>query len=313
MQSHWEKFQESYNSADEAAKSFIDTACITNYVLSFKKDKFLTTDLIFGCNLKILNSITDKELLNYFNLDIVNKEEVLKIVNEGSCLFLSEEDYKELGHANINPKLRQDTINTNTESVKYFTSDKSKIKLLTFGLKNNLFEKLHLKKFLILINDVILGFFKLEDTIPLLQQELELDLATAEKLGVEVLEFLAPLSDPTWQPPADENTENNEFSEPSANELSSVTLSAPEALTQLEEPSHHEPTAIPEIRTMAVDMAYERSPDRSTFNAAADFEEPAYVSTQPIIERKVVDVPSYSSPQYQSPKTDVPATDSRWN
>lgn len=161
------------------------------------------------------------------------------------------------------------------------------------------------KTFAVTIGDIILGFYKAEDTIPLLQQELELDQATADKLGSEVLDFLAPLSDPTWQPPTEEGIES---SDPSINVSSTVTLPVSQSLVQIEEP-----TAIPEIRTMAADMAIERSPARSTFNAAAEIDEPIYVSNQPILEKKVIDVPSYSTPHRPSPQPDAPATDSRWN
>ena len=192
------------------------------------------------------------------------------------------------------------------------SSNMSGENLSNLAIQYDLSDRSKYREFTILIGDIILGFYNKEDTVALLQQELGLDHATAERLGADVLEFLAPLSDPTWQPPTDEDGEKTENSGPTSHELSPVTLSAPVALAQIEE-TGHEPSTIPEIRTMAGDMAYERSPDRSTFNAAADFEEPAYVSTQPTIEKKVMDVPSYSSPPYQSPKPDTPNTDARWN
>ena len=63
------------------------------------------------------------------------------------------------------------------------------------------------------VGDIILGFYKIEDTIPLLQQELDLDPNTAAALGAEVLAFLAPLSDPNWQPPEDESVEDEDMAE----------------------------------------------------------------------------------------------------
>ena len=171
------------------------------------------------------------------------------------------------------------------------------------------------KDFAITIGDLIFGFYKTVDLIPLLQQELELDQATAERLGADVLEFLAPLSNPAWQPPieADNDSKNADFSNQITNEVSPVTLSTPEVVAQIEEPRHHEPIAIPEIRTMAADMAIERSPARNTFNAAAEIDELVHVSNQPTLEKKIVDVPSYSSSQYPLPKPDASTTDSRWN
>jgi hypothetical protein len=69
-------------------------------------------------------------------------------------------------------------------------------------------EEYHMNKestvlFIQTVSHIILGFYKIEDTVPLLQQELSLDPKTAAHLGAEVLEFLAPLSDPNWQPPAE--------------------------------------------------------------------------------------------------------------
>ena len=71
---------------------------------------------------------------------------------------------------------------------------------------------------------------------------------------------------------------------------------------------------LPELRTMAADMAEERSPVRSTFNAAASIDEPVYISTQPTIEKKAPDAPSYSSPLYQTPKPNIeaPLEKPRW-
>jgi hypothetical protein len=74
-------------------------------------------------------------------------------------------------------------------------------------LKNGLPEETY-ATFVLTIGDVILGFYKIEDTVPLLQQELGLDPKTAALLGAEVLEFLAPLSDPTWQPPVEESEDD---------------------------------------------------------------------------------------------------------
>lgn len=65
------------------------------------------------------------------------------------------------------------------------------------------------KKFAITVGDIILGFYKIEDTVPLLQQELGIDPRTAALLGADVLDFLAPLSDPNWQPPVEETEQQD--------------------------------------------------------------------------------------------------------
>lgn len=52
-----------------------------------------------------------------------------------------------------------------------------------------------------LIGDLVLGFYKTTDTVPLLQQELSLEPRVAALLGVEVIEFITPLTNPNWQLP----------------------------------------------------------------------------------------------------------------
>lgn len=81
----------------------------------------------------------------------------------------------------------------------------SGLKLMTIAQKYDLHHDEIYKKFAITVGDIILGFYRIEDTVPLLQQELGLDPRTAALLGADVLDFLAPLSDPNWQPPADLN------------------------------------------------------------------------------------------------------------
>lgn len=164
------------------------------------------------------------------------------------------------------------------------------------------------KIFSITIGDIILGFYKIEDTIPLLKQELEIDEATAAKLGSEVLEFLKPLSDPNWQPPAEE----------SDRDLVTPIQDAPqeEGMSKINGrviKNSLETTVIPEIRTMASDMANERSPVRSTFNTVADLDEPVHVSSQPSLNHTAIDVPSYNTPAIHSPSALPPTEDSRWS
>lgn len=75
------------------------------------------------------------------------------------------------------------------------------------------------------IGDIILGFYRIEDTVPLLQQELGLDPRTAALLGADVLEFLAPLSDPNWQPPVEEE-ENSDDKETVDDEPTRVSINS---------------------------------------------------------------------------------------
>ena len=179
--------------------------------------------------------------------------------------------------------------------------------LLNIAEKYQLVSSFNYKKFALTVGDIVLGLYKIEDTVPLLQQELALDGKTATLLGADILDFLAPLSDPNWQPPIDEEENdilNNDvdFAEPD----DVLPLSSPLESTNTE--LNNEPQVIPKIRTMANDMAQGRSPVRTTFNAASDIEETVYVSSQPTLEKKVIDVPSYAIPTLQTP-----IEDSRWN
>ncbi len=81
-----------------------------------------------------------------------------------------------------------------------YSHPESGVRLRNFAEKYSLTE--NYTQFVNTVGDIILGFYKIEDTVPLLQQELGLDPKTAALLGAEVLEFLAPLSYPSWQPPA---------------------------------------------------------------------------------------------------------------
>lgn len=160
-------------------------------------------------------------------------------------------------------------------------------------------------KFAITIGDIILGFYKIEDTVPLLQQELGIDAKTAALLGADVLDFLAPLSDPNWQPPAE------------TDEAENITIPENQVVVTNQYAINPEPvvsTILPELRTMAADMEEGRSPVRSTFNAASAVDEPVYVSTQPTIEKPAPPAPSYAAPLYQPPKpnVDAPLEKPRW-
>jgi hypothetical protein len=94
---------------------------------------------------------------------------------------------------------------------RFFYSDVSSgEKLFSIAQKYDLHNDEAYKKFAITVGDIILGFYRIEDTVPLLQQELGISPMVAARLGVDVLDFLAPLSDPNWQPPADFMNEEEE-------------------------------------------------------------------------------------------------------
>lgn len=182
--------------------------------------------------------------------------------------------------------------------------------LLTIANKYQLNDISEYKKFAISIGDIILGFYKIEDTVPLLQQELGLDAKTAALLGADVLDFLAPLSDPNWKPPVEDEDGDLEDVESATSDLSKMEIIPETTSPQIEPPS----TIIPQLRTMAADMVEVRSPVRSSFNAGIMLDEPTYTSTQPTLERKATEAPSYTAPLYEPPKpnVDAPLEKPRW-
>lgn len=188
-------------------------------------------------------------------------------------------------------------------------------------------------KFAITVGDIILGFYKIEDTVPLLQQELGLDPKTAALLGAEVLEFLAPLSDPNWQPPveADENEVAGESETVQEALVSRIPVKAPAPVTETSSAVIQAPTeavvstiaAQAPIQTFASDMAavrngtpahttvpaYEPTP---TYSATP---EPVYQSTQPAARPNLGNIPSYATPSAPAmPPPTPPAPDRpRWS
>ena len=173
------------------------------------------------------------------------------------------------------------------------------------------------KKFALTIGDIILGFYKIEDTVPLLQQELELDAKTAALLGADVLDFLAPLSDPNWQPPAEvedtqvempnDTTYQDESGEKLANPSIDTLTESPVLVTNLQPtpnfviPSNLQAGRVtplvavaPEIHTMASDATLARSPERSAY-APVVVDEVVHTSNQPEVRQTLSDLPAYTS------------------
>lgn len=57
------------------------------------------------------------------------------------------------------------------------------------------------KMFSLIVGDVVLGFYKSSDLPAIFARELGLVSETANSVARDLLDFLAPLSDETWQPP----------------------------------------------------------------------------------------------------------------
>ena len=161
-----------------------------------------------------------------------------------------------------------------------------------------------------LLGDIILGFYKIEDTVPLLQQELGIDAKTAALLGVDVLDFLAPLSDPNFIAPAEpDDTEDVEIYTDS---LKAVETPYQPEYFQVADPAPTPSittdailkfnaaraqllaeTSAPEMRTMASDMA--RSSEQTGYEPMTTVDEPTYTSQQPEVRTPLSGLPAYTN------------------
>ena len=179
-----------------------------------------------------------------------------------------------------------------------FASSKSGEKLFSFAKKHNLTSTEAYSKFAITVGDIILGFYKIEDTVPLLQQELGIDAKTAALLGADVLDFLAPLSDPNFVVPV-EVTEVDKMPEIASTDIPAtwtpiINNSEPDVSTV--SPAGN---MTPEIHTMASDANVARTHFEPTT-------EQMYSSEQPVIRKNLSDTPSYATPFDQTPRDTMP-------
>jgi hypothetical protein len=204
-----------------------------------------------------------------------------------------------MDHNNI-PDIRLSIFEKSSTKIKYlYDSFNSQGNAFLIGQKHNLDQEAWIK-FLLTVGDIILGFYKIEDTIQLLQQELGIDAATAEALGVEVLEFLAPLSDPNWQPPVELDETPEDTFEGSDGEQFAIPVKSPALFT----------TPTP-VHTLASDMDTVRSEGAaaSPVVGVAPSEPIAYRSTQSS-RLPLEDIPTYT-PTLTLVEPEVPAAPDR--
>jgi len=169
--------------------------------------------------------------------------------------------------------------------------------------------------FAITVGDIILGFYRIQDTVPLLQQELGLDPRTAALLGADVLDFLAPLSDPNWQPPEefepiDSEEEDSELGqipvkleevvEQNKIEIQPILPNIPTPTTPFDttrvtpDIAPYVAPVVPPLRTMADDMAHPAE-QREGLVGGLNYE-PVYTSSQDNLRRPISDTPNYVTP-----------------
>ncbi len=206
----------------------------------------------------------------------------------------------------ITSETRLDIYRHATDKVQYFFGSSNTTDFLTSVIKRYFVENLEAQNILATtVGDIILGFYKMEDTIPLLEQELGLDSATAEKLGQEVLAFLAPLNDPNWEPPVEEDTDEDGAIESLAGESSSTMTFANSEAVSIPIQSTRIPikapaiTAPPPLHTYAHDMEVVRHPEA--------FEDVVPVPTTPEPTVPAIPATPVEVPVAQTPSTPLPS------
>ncbi len=184
-------------------------------------------------------------------------------------------------------QIRDDVYRSCTPVQKYLYSHaENGQKLYTLAGKYNVKTEEVYTKFATTVGDIILGFYRIEDTVPLLQQELGIDAKAAALLGANVLDFLAPLSDPNWQLPEEESANgDDDEAQPLPNQLDHVQVNDP----------------IPEARGTTTSSPYDRdSADTMMTDPSKDNSlhfEPVHVSpSQDSLRRPLSDLPSYADP-----------------
>jgi hypothetical protein len=209
----------------------------------------------------------------------------------------------------ITKDIRNQQFDTASDTAVYLYSHYlSGEKLFQIAQSYNLVEPQQYRIFATTVGDIILGFYQIEDTVPLLQQELGIDATTAGLLGADVLEFLAPLSDPNFVVPLDPDdaeveegsavvttettTTPTDGSHPSASfyvppNSATIPVGVVPAATPADGPH------MPPLRTMASDMA--RSPERAAYEPIVENETPIYSSKQPEVRTPLSDLPAYTT------------------
>jgi len=184
------------------------------------------------------------------------------------------------------------------------TSRFSDKKIFSLSIKFNLDEEQH-STLARTVCHIILGFYKVEDTVPLLQQELKIDAKTAALLGAEVIDFLAPLSDPQWVPPvavADEDGAE-EVAEADTAPAAALILPVKQASTPVLAPAL-EPAPTPSqlaelaapvvLHTFAGDLATVRHDPPPSYQPSPALTEPTYSSSQPVLRSSLSSIPNYA-------------------
>ncbi len=158
------------------------------------------------------------------------------------------------------------------------------------------------EKLITTIGDIVLGFYRVADTVPLLQQELGLSPRTAAILGADVLDFLAPLSDPTWQSPHSELAEEDVIESPAV--LIPQATPVPTApYTQIFQDLVSQPAPVNTTQNYTAPPAPLTPNPQST---SLHFEPVHTAQSQDTLRQPLSQIPSYNNqPTPHTPPTDI--------
>lgn len=169
--------------------------------------------------------------------------------------------------------------NANPVQQHLFSSFQFHKKLHDLAAKYNITLEAQLSVFVYTVGDIVLGLYKTADTVPLLQQELDIEPRTAALLGADILELLAPLSNPDWKPVPDV-----------MNGLDSNSSAIPTQSPAL-------PTAPEPLHTYAEDLSAARGERVPSYQPTPiPAREPSYTSTQSDIRQPLSQIPTYNTP-----------------
>lgn len=311
----WDKITNIYTNASASGRLFLDSDIISIYIKMRCQNSgipnSIARQLVLYCRLLVANLTSKTELETFIASNNLDRDLINNIVEMCMHFYISEADYVKTT-PDISFETRLQVLSSAGSAVQFLWNNKDlKLSLIESTKRYNLPS---IKRYLITVSDIILGFYKIEDTVPLLQQELDLDPKTAALLGAEVLEFLAPLSDPNWAPPieinADEETESElpgsipADSEPEVSRIplkSPALFSTPAAVT----PTQAEPAYIVEPTPV-----YQPAP-AGYMSTPTPAPTPVYQSSQPTpAPAPLSTIPSYTpAPTPPTPVAPAPTPD----
>jgi len=285
---------------------------IVFYLLIFFDEIDLMRFFVVNCQLSITDAVQVVK-------DIIDAlpEEMTRTIENIYLELLKKDDHNELLP---NSKRREFLNNNSDQQIKKYLYTQTSPLIFNIANKYNQIQTEDVRdKFTTAIGDIVLGFYKIEDTVPLLKQELGLDDETTKLLGADVLEFLAPLSDPNWQPP--EEFKSVDVDEEGKINQTVATKEIETAGTNHTVPYYPETSVSPlisSLRTMTKDIENNKNPQNSDdFIGETNDDEQIYTSAQDNIRHPLSSTPSYTTPIHHSSSlsNDEPSLEERprWN